>query len=187
MADLVTKTQALGYLRLPAAPPKNWLEDAITRASAAIEKYCFRVFTSAAYTEDFDGGRNKILLTQYPVTAVSEVLDLSVTPADRVAEDATTYTWDEKRGYLLRADPITGMPNGDTWGDGPKRWRVTWTGGYASVPADVQLAVLLEIAARWSRLDASTTSERAGDQAESYEPGMSTRQKELLGPYVQVL
>lgn len=65
--------QALAQLGLSAAQLTH-LDSAIDSASAAIERYCRRKFVRATYDQVFlpawDGG---ILLTQYPVNAISRV------------------------------------------------------------------------------------------------------------------
>lgn len=76
------------------------------------------------------------------------------------------------------------------WGRGSRRWQVSYTAGLSAVPADVQLAALITVAARYNRRDA-LAEEEVGDyryRAASGEiSGFSAEVEQLLSPYREVV
>jgi hypothetical protein len=134
----------------PAAPV---IADLIAAAQGHIEREAGRPLEEAAHTEVFDGGRRLILLSNWPVSGITEVV-----------EDGTILTGDDFAWYpdgrLLRVAA-----------GNPIRWRptrrqiiaVTYTAGYAPVPADlVDLCATAAARAFIAGRDAVTPDSAAG-------------------------
>ena len=70
--DLITATRA-GYA-LPASPNASLVSALITGCSRAIQRYCKRWFVSQDFDELYNGSADRrLLLRQYPITAVKSV------------------------------------------------------------------------------------------------------------------
>jgi len=112
---LTTVETAKEYLQLDLSDTRydNLLTRQINAASGLIERYCGRHFEKAEYTDKLYGnGRKKILLGQYPIVEVIEVLvdDVPVTDYEVLAEEGMLYRemcWPWS-GYLvgLASDPV---------------------------------------------------------------------------------
>lgn len=130
-----------------------------------------RVLESAEYVEKLDGtGFDFLTLSQRPVTEVAEVkID-----ADRgfgsgiEALASDEYDLDADTGMLYRVAA--------TWPFGRRNIRVTYTAGYATVPADVTQAAN-EIVAEWyvrakqlksGQSQAEVASENVGYESQTY-------------------
>ncbi len=130
----------MGYITL--ADAKAWLnvvdasEDAqilayIEAASTAISKLCNREFSSGTVTEVLKGsGTNEIFVNRPTVTAVTSVVD-------EYGNAVTSLSFDSVS--IKRTDGIYFSYN--------RPYTVTYTGGYTSVPADVQLATKMTVQA----------------------------------------
>jgi hypothetical protein len=115
----------------------------INMASQWFERHCGRVFKSAAYTEQFDGtGQTDMILNHFPITAISEVrVDSSRTFAAESIVDASDYHAEPDE--LLEAGIL--RRHGSRWPRGSRNVKVTYTAGYAVVPADLEYATLLMV------------------------------------------
>lgn len=129
---------AAAYVTLAAA--KAWLgesgtendaaiEDAIAKASQAVESYCSRDFASGQRTEQVFGSGSQFLFMKHtPITAVASCI---------------------VRGQAISVDfniMAVRRTDGGTFGvhDAPV---VTYTAGLAQIPEDVKLATLLTVQA----------------------------------------
>lgn len=141
MANLALQADLEKFLQIDVtAEPDAAIIAYLQSASAIIESYCGRVFTSSTVTaEVHDGRTTTIWLRQPPVTAVTTVVENAVTLA------AADFLW-YPDGRLVRLTET--VPPGPTWWY-PKLQTVTvtYTGGYAVVPFDVR-DVTVRIAAR---------------------------------------
>lgn len=172
----------------------------IDEVSAAIERYCDRTFASASFDERYSGNNGAALvLKNAPVTAISAVSYFDNAGTETTLA-ATEYRYDSGSGVLYRlgsslvssptgyaADAIGGFGNSfDTgyvvggparfrvdspsWWYGFNNWRVQYTGGYSSTPADIQnvateMVVTLYMDRRQSRRG---SSRRVGGDSVSY-------------------
>jgi hypothetical protein len=121
------------FLEIGHSKQDNVIQLLIDGAETFLENWLGVRFTSASRIEDLDGGGEYLLANLRPVTAVASVKDLwngEAAMACRLVGD----------GRILRAD-ATGRPLGE-WTQGVRRYRATYTGGYASVPAPVKQAAL---------------------------------------------
>jgi hypothetical protein len=113
--------------------------------------------------------------------------------------DPSTYESDAKEGVVrpLPEPPTFPLPGGlfdfvdgaAIWGFGRRRFQVLYTAGFATVPADVQQAALIMIAARYNRRD-DLTHEQVGDYAYNAETGqisgLPPQVEQLLSPYREI-
>jgi len=122
----------------------NLLAALITAASAFILDYLSRDIVTAAYTEYRDGpGGHALSMKNYPVTAVSAVEINGV--AIPVASDQVSF------GYLF--DDRQVILRGYTFTRGRQNVKVTYTAGYAAVPADLEQACLELVAYKYRGRD----------------------------------
>ncbi|MFZ5688670.1 MAG: phage head-tail connector protein [Bacillota bacterium] len=131
---LTTYEAVKEYLKLSDDTQKSSIERMINAVSEFIEGYCDRHFEKATYTEKYRGnGRQKLLLNQYPVTAVTSVTvnGTTVDPAEYevLSEEGILYNdglwpW---TGYYVG---LIGEPTGSKLGI-----EVQYTAGYV-LPKD---------------------------------------------------
>lgn len=126
------------------------IAQALAGAEASMLRYCgVDSFSTATYTDEAYDGRNEpeLLLKNWPVTAVSAVKERY--GGTTVTLDSTGYVWDS-RGRLMRegcgpdfaycdVPPIMGGYSiGDVWNQGNQNYKVTYTAGYGTIPADLK-------------------------------------------------
>lgn len=160
MANLATQLDFEKFLQIDVtAEPDAAIAAYLEAASAIVESYCGRVFTSSTVTaEVHDGWTFTIWLRQPPVTSITTVVENTVTLA------ATDYLW-YPDGRLIRL--TAAVPPGPTW------WyptlqtvAVTYVGGYGTaaagtIPHDVR-DVVVRMAARSFQASAAFASVPAG-------------------------
>ena len=122
------------------------VENLITWVSKYFETYCNRTFGEANYTEYYDGGVDKIAMTNYPITVVSGVWD----------DD--TWSWASSTSvsgiYYRIADNEREIIFRDTsLGDYSANVKVNYTAGYTTttLPTDLKLACIEEVVRRFKR------------------------------------
>ena len=143
----------------------------LTAASDAVEKYCDRLFETAARTEVHDGtGADFLYVRALPITALTTIT---------IYETGGTTTEIASGNFVYDADSgrITfGYNNTSAFGTfpaGTQNISVAYTGGYESdsIPDAVQQAVALvalEIYGQGNVKTPGLASERLGDFAQSY-------------------
>lgn len=147
---LVSLSDVKAELGISASTDDAWLTKVIERASAAAVQYANRQFASEVVKDEFwpqrdgypwiiPGGVRPLQLSRWPVTAVATVTENGETlTAD------TDFRSDGRVGQLFRLD-----------GSGyTKKWpafpiSAQYTAGFATIPADVQDAVIRMVKARW--------------------------------------
>ncbi|MFS8641224.1 MAG: phage head-tail connector protein [Symbiobacteriaceae bacterium] len=178
MAELVTLAEAKAMLQSPDGDD-GLVTDLIRRASAAVESYTGRRFLHTDLTELHDGGSKALIVRFRPVVQVQRVVDTAT--GQEVPPDE--YVVGYGAGLVLRRC--------GRWAEGPLRWQVEYTAGYAAtvegVPGDVKQAVLQLVAAWYNRRDAGVRAERIGDYSRDAETGLPAQVRELLEPYVEVV
>jgi hypothetical protein len=116
----------------------------IGSASSAIEVYCSRVFASATYNEVRDGtGTRKMVLRNFPVTAVSSVTINGRSIPQRPSPLSSGYTFDDLRVALT----------GHVFDEGVDNVQISYTAGLAAVPADVEQACIEAVSLRYKAKD----------------------------------
>lgn len=178
----------------------------IPTAQAEIEAYTDRVIESATYTDEaYSGdGSQELLLRNWPVTVLTSI--------KVKADDGTTTTLDSSdyradlgthnTGLVVRL-PYTGGSSRlavDDWGE-PLGYRsqgasfpegfqnilVTYTGGYATVPANIVLAAhrLIDHYLSQRGVDIGVSNDSQGNRSSTFRGGMDIdlMKRSLLGPY----
>lgn len=131
MADLTTTAKAKAWGRIPGSSGDALLAVLVTSCSAWIESVTSRSFSSQSTSEIRDGtGGQELVLANRPVISMTS---LTVNAVAIPAQPA-----DGQRGYFLVGDLL--CLYGATFTRGRKNVRVTYTGGYATVPTDIEQA-----------------------------------------------
>jgi hypothetical protein len=121
--------------------PASSFATEIAVASAMVRKFCNRQFDSGNYTEIHDAGPRKLFLAEYPVTSVT-----SLTLVDDASNTELVATTD------YRIDLAAGILRFESrpW----EKWRnveITYVGGYATIPAELDFATAVIAAALWQQ------------------------------------
>lgn len=162
--DLVTLAVVADDLGITDNTLNRFLQRSISMASAAIAKYCNNKFAVESLTDtiflDQDpypyqtpGGAKPLLLSRWPVisiTSVNQVLSINqaTTPPSNVTQTLVAdqdYTSDNDRGSVIRLNAFTGVQV--AWEALPTI--VAYSAGYATIPLDVQDAVIRLVRGRW--------------------------------------
>jgi hypothetical protein len=130
----------------------NLLQRYITSASAAASQYCNRRFQAETVKDQFwpdrdpypyviPGGVDILRLSRWPIVSVASVVENGVT----LVQD-TDFKIDAENGALIRLESATGYP---------RKWyalpiEVTFTGGFDTIPDDVEDAVIRMVTRRYS-------------------------------------
>lgn len=151
-AALVTLADVKTFLGLQNISTSDAiLEIVIEAVSASIANESFPDFKSATHTaEKYDGtGKSYLYLDHYPVTAMTTVVEDGVT----LVKD-TDYFVDMDEGLLEKARySWPGYDSQAVWTTSKQGVVVTYTAGYATVPADVKLACLIEVGRAFAMVD----------------------------------
>lgn len=161
--DLTTLANIKDDLAIPATDTSSdaTLARFITEQSQLVAQYCNRVFPIEtvqdtitldrdAYPYQVPGQQAVLQLSRWPVVAVNSVVDQVIAGVSNTLVDGTDYLVDAAHGWLTRIDPATGMPIG---------WRADqysviyqtglFTPGFSTPPADLEMAVLRLVTARF--------------------------------------
>lgn len=166
--DLITKAEYKAYAGITSTNKDAEVDALIPRISALIKTYCNRTFIdyySAPKVEYFNGPAMYFYLSECPIVNVSSVefsSDYGNTYSDLI--EYTDYAVDRTRGTIhsLQFDGFQEYING---------YKVSYTGGYSSVPEDLKLAAL-DLVSYYLRNDASIHSNKA--------PGTNSVQVEYI-------
>jgi uncharacterized phiE125 gp8 family phage protein len=105
----------------------------VTAASTFAREWMTRDILSASYVETLDGlGNDRVMLKQYPVTAVSAVSVDGVALPVSTAFNVSGFQFDDIGVYLI----------GYTFTRARRNVQISYTAGYASTPLDLKQAVL---------------------------------------------
>ena len=152
VTDLTTLANVKAYLGLAGASDDALITRMITGLSGVAEAWMGRPILSFAYNELRNGsGSRRLAMTNYPVTSVTELLINTL--AIPAAPDAVSpgYRFDERFLYL----------NGYRFCHGMANVNVAYVAGYATVPPELEQAVIELIAAKYRE------RERIGHQSKS--------------------
>jgi hypothetical protein len=133
MAALTTVNAVKAAAGITVSDVDSLIHAFILRASAAVEKFCQRSLLSQVHTELRDGtGNTAMLLRESPVTAVTSVtIDGVLVPQAPAFGDA---------GWRLADRQI--VLTGYRFARGQKNVELVYTAGDATVPPDVEGAVI---------------------------------------------
>lgn len=157
--SLTTLASVEQYLSMPPGNADEALLTALIGAvSTAIETYCSRVFETASYTEMRDGrGERRMPFLQSPATAVS---GLVISGETIPAGDAFRTP-----GYYF--SPTMLMLTGYCFCRGLGNVTISYTAGFASIPADLAQAANELVGLRYKEIGHL-------DKVSEGLPGMST-------------
>lgn len=135
------------YLGVPTTETADdpFLNNLIAGAQAFVEGYCDRKFEQAAYTDEEHDGRDtdSIYTRQYPIVSVTSVKvdDVALAAADYVVyKDEGRIR--KKAGAFAGASRDVAGVIGDVRVPGVRNVKVTYSGGYAALPADLEQAAI---------------------------------------------
>lgn len=146
MANLTTLANLKEQIGMTGTGNDAFLTNLIARASAFIKTVTHRCIEATSLTEYHDGpGDDRIRLRDWPVISVASVHE----SADQVWDSttlipSTDYLLDARLGRIIRK-------SGVIFARHPLSVRVIYTGGYATVPADIEMACLELCVAKWRR------------------------------------
>lgn len=139
----VTKEEIKSYLDFKAGDDDKdvLIDKLILSAESFIEDFCNRVFTKASVTEYHSGGSDRIFLKRFPIASTPAVQvwdswDRTYGNGDLI--DPDDYFVDTENGILMFDYPVGGSPGAV---------KVTYTGGYTTIPHAIRQACI-ELAAR---------------------------------------
>lgn len=158
----------------------NLIAELINRYSVLIETYLGRNVISRVYIEDYDGGGfDELFTNQYPITSISGIYN------------DTDWNW--TADTLIDSDYYRKAQDGNsiiftsdvTLGDYRENIRVVYTAGYSTVPEDIQMACIEEVARAFkNRQEIGVTSKSLGDGSISYSAqGLLTKTTMVLDSY----
>lgn len=144
MAALTTLAKLKQYGQVSSFEDDTLLVRMIDAASAAIERYCSRVFALATYTEVRDGeGQRKLFMRRFPVTSVLSLTINGRSIPSRPSPLSPGYTFDDLTIRLTEYRFEEGIDN----------IVVSYTAGLAAVPADVEEACCEVVMRRYKQRD----------------------------------
>ncbi len=144
--DLTTLATVKQWVGIPTGTTTDdaLIQDLITACSVFILSWMTRDIKSQSYTEYYDGvGGNRLFLANYPITAVAS---LSV---DGLAIPAASSVLGP--GYRFTNNIVS--LNGYKFGPGDANILITYTAGFASVPADLARAATEMVGYKYKEKD----------------------------------
>ena len=144
MTDLVTLVEYKAAEGINTPKNDEQLNKIIPSVSQLVKTYCGNTFvdyysSNKVDTINIDWDTHIVQLTESPVNSI-----VSVEERDSYGSSYSTLTTTDHEYYLDSAtDSIIRTTDGSykNWSRGPGAVRVTYRAGYASVPADLRLAV----------------------------------------------
>lgn len=144
LADLTTLDDFKAYAKVNATTDDALLRSMITAYSAAARSFMNRDITTASYSITRDGrGTQMLLLPQFPITAVSSVIVDGMPISAQTAFGLPGYRFTDTAIIL----------DGFRFTRGFGNVQVSFTAGYAVVPADIAEAVNEWVALRYKERD----------------------------------
>ncbi len=161
--DLTTLANIKDDLAIPATDTTSdtTLTRFITEQSQLVGQYCNRVFPIETvqdtitldrdvYPYQVPGMQAVLQLSRWPVVTVTSVVDQVIAGVTNTLMAGTDFLVDAGLGWLTRIDPATGIPIG--WR--ADQYSITYqaglfTSGISTPPADLEMAVLRLVTARF--------------------------------------
>ncbi len=185
MAAYASLEDLKAWLGIPPATTTS--DELLTRlldaATAAMNTYMNRVgLLSATYTEARDGNGNKRLMARnWPVTAVGSITINGESIPVSSSWDASGYCFDST-SFVLRNRVFC---------DGVQNVALTYTAGYAAIPADVEQACIEMAGMRFRTKDTTASGwvskSLAGETVSFSQKDMSSAVKSTLNEYKAVI
>lgn len=138
-----TLAQVKEWLGITGAADDALLTRMLDAATASMERYMARTILSASYTETRSGtGGNALTLRNRPISAVSSV---TVNGTAWAASDGRST------GYVFDGETLFAI--GNIFARASQNVVVTYTAGYATVPADLEQACIELVGAKYKERD----------------------------------
>lgn len=173
---LTTLNATKEYLKiaLTETSENGILEGLINAVSNLIENFCKRSFIENTYTdEEYDGtGTSNLMLNTFPVSSVTSI------KIDDVVVDSTEYKVRKDSGIVVRLN--------STWPKDVLNIKVSYTAGYAIIPADVELAAK-HLVMFFYKTDIENFSKTFGDGIVMRPEAIPPQIRVILAPYRRVL
>lgn len=181
---MITQAQVKTFMSIKDSSKDALINLLIPMVEKYVERYTQRVFTSTVYTEELYDGTSSydLVLKNYPVITFTKLeVNNSVDNSDNWEEiDSSDYWVDETIGLIHKTS---------TFILGKQRYRATYTAGYASIPDDIQYALLVLISSAISKSGAEgIKSETLGDHSITFESVIQTNEvvKNILNNYRKI-
>jgi len=178
MALYTTLAETKTYLQVSGSTNDTLLTALLDAAEDAVNVYCLgksgRTLLSTAYTrERVDGGTTELVLAHGPITAVSKIeigqTEFTTLYDSALADALNSVVVTQMDGRVLRLNAAPGTTPGLFMDQGPlvnrKNVLVTYTAGYATTPASVEVAVWKIVALLFS------DAKRAGEGVSRFKTG----------------
>jgi hypothetical protein len=201
--NLVTLAEVKDYLTINSNTSDAKLSNLITYASGLIESYCSRTFGSANVTAEYhDGGLPYVFVNNPPLNNVwsvseysgSDYVTLVAPPTDgglpNVAANANSapgYSIDLDSGKIWKGTSViisSSITTSQAFNSYAKGVRVSYNGGYTTIPADLKLCCLALIKDLHKGIDAQITRfDREQIQQMPYSAGFPPHIRRVLDLY----
>jgi hypothetical protein len=166
--SLVTKAEYKAYAGITSTTQDTAIDSIIPKVSELVKTICNRTFIdyiNDPKVEYYDGGTNSHLVTEYPLIAISTI-EYSNDYGNTFSELVEFVDY-----VISKRDDTIKSINGNSFPYKINSYRITYTGGYEVVPADLKLAVL-DLVTYYIRNDMAVHSNKA--------PGGNTVQIEYV-------
>ena len=164
--DLITLPQALAWLG-QTNDNLGIVSMLISSCSTSIQNWIGYQLASQNYTKTFNGiGGHRMSIPDRPVTAVSSVTVDGITIPPAVVPTTPGYLFDTKYLYVTKAGNWSnGQFSTDQFVRGVQNVTVSYTAGFAQIPADIQNACMMWVAQNFEMigLNPALKKLRAGD------------------------
>lgn len=189
---LITLTQLKTFLVISSTEKDTELLSYIDYATAAIESYCGRIFASASVTEIHDGGTTSIFVDRLPINNVSSVAqydgtqyvlltgsnltngELANTNVGANANAVASFVWNAATGEISRDVNIgSGFRSLDfrqpiTFANYANGVKITYNGGYDTVPSDITLATANYVKMLYKQDQATASFSLGGESKQQF-------------------
>lgn len=179
--DLTDLATVKAWLGVTTTGSDTQLTQLITAASVFVKQYLNSEVLSASYTETRKAlGRDTLMVSEGPVTAVSSIAWSGQSPITAVADPVNDVS-----GILFagRAISLVGYCFPHDW------VKVTYTAGFAAIPPDIQQATTELVGEAFKRNDriGQTSKSLGGQEVVAFSTAdMNATIKAVLGPYRNV-
>lgn len=148
------------------------LESLIDASSNAIENYCNRKLKEQSFIDEYDGtGSSNLFLEQLNLSSITSI------SVDGTAVDSSEYKF-RKNGIAVRLNSV--------WPKGILNITVEYKAGYATIPADLELACK-HLVNFYYKTEIADFSRTFGDGMVIRPEAWPIQVKALLSPYKKVL
>ncbi len=160
--DLTTLANIKDDLAIPSTDTSSdaTLTRFITEQSALVAQYCNRVFPIEGVQDVFflerdpypyqvTGMLSELQLSRFPIVSVASVTDTASAGVTNTLTEDVDFIVDATDGWLTKIDPNTGSPTGWSLNQYTVRYEAGCFAAGDSPPADLEMAVLRLVTARF--------------------------------------